>query len=87
MAKKVSFGLTLPNRGVVLGITTVKEMLELSVEAEKSGVFDSIWAGDSIAAKPHLPLFSCAESDLAAQPVSRRDCTSISVESDLTGCE
>ena len=42
MAKKVSFGLTLPNRGVVLGITTVKEMLELSVEAEKSGVFDSV---------------------------------------------
>jgi len=54
MAKKVSFGLTLPNRGVVLGITTVKEMLELSVEAEKSGVFDSVWAGDSIAAKPRL---------------------------------
>src|SRR5712692_4440383 len=54
MAKKVSFGLTLPNRGVVLGITTVREMLDLSVEAEKSGVFDSIWAGDSLAAKPRL---------------------------------
>src|SRR2546426_2082464 len=54
MAKKVSFGLTLPNRGVVLGITTVREMLDLSVEAEKSRVFDSIWAGDSSAAKPRL---------------------------------
>ena len=54
MAKQVSFGLTLPNRGVVLGLTTVKEMLNLSVEAEKSSVFDSIWAGDSIAAKPRL---------------------------------
>lgn len=54
MAKKVSFGLTLPNRGVVLGLTTVKEMLELSAEAEQSGVFDFIWAGDSIAAKPRL---------------------------------
>lgn len=54
MAQKVSFGLTLPNRGIVLGITTVKEMLALSVEAERSGVFDSIWAGDSIAAKPRL---------------------------------
>jgi alkanesulfonate monooxygenase SsuD/methylene tetrahydromethanopterin reductase-like flavin-dependent oxidoreductase (luciferase family) len=54
MAKKVSFGLTLPNRGVVLGITTVKEMLALSVEAERCGVFDSIWAGDSLAAKPRL---------------------------------
>lgn len=54
MAKRVSFGLTLPNRGVVLGITTVKEMLDLSVEAERSGVFDSVWVGDSIAAKPRL---------------------------------
>ena len=54
MAKKVSFGLTLPNRSVVLGLTTIKEMLNLSAEAEKSGVFDSIWVGDSIAAKPRL---------------------------------
>ncbi|HJY82576.1 MAG TPA: LLM class flavin-dependent oxidoreductase, partial [Candidatus Binatia bacterium] len=54
MAKKISFGLTLPNRGVVLGITTVREMLNLSVEAERSGAFDSIWAGDSLAAKPRL---------------------------------
>ena len=54
MAQKVGFGLTLPNRGVVLGITTVKDTSELSVETEKSGVFDSVWAGDSIAAKPRL---------------------------------
>jgi alkanesulfonate monooxygenase SsuD/methylene tetrahydromethanopterin reductase-like flavin-dependent oxidoreductase (luciferase family) len=44
----------LPNRGIVLGITTVREMLELSVEAERSGAFDSIWVGDSLAAKPRL---------------------------------
>lgn len=54
MAKRVSFGLTLPNRGVVLGVTTVKELLDLSEEAERSGVFDSVWVGDSIAAKPRL---------------------------------
>jgi alkanesulfonate monooxygenase SsuD/methylene tetrahydromethanopterin reductase-like flavin-dependent oxidoreductase (luciferase family) len=54
MAKKVSFGLTLPNRGLVLGLTTIREMLDLSAEADKMGVFDSIWAGDSIAAKPRL---------------------------------
>lgn len=52
--RKVSFGLTLSNRGVVLGSTTVKELLNLSVEAEQSGAFDSIWVGDSIAAKPRL---------------------------------
>jgi len=55
MAKsKVSFGLTLSNRGVVLGSTSVKEILALSVEAEQSGAFDSIWVGDSLAAKPRL---------------------------------
>ncbi len=55
MAKpKVSFGLTLSNRGVVLGSTTVKEILALSVEAEQSGAFDSIWVGDSLSAKPRL---------------------------------
>ena len=51
---KVSFGLTLSNRGVALGSTTVKELLELSVLAEESEAFDSIWVGDSIAAKPRL---------------------------------
>ncbi len=52
--KQISFGLTLSNRGIVLGNTTTKELLALSVEAEKSGAFDSILVGDSIAAKPRL---------------------------------
>ena len=44
---RVKFGLTLPNRGVVIGATTVAEMLQLAADAESSG-WDSVWVGDSI---------------------------------------
>jgi alkanesulfonate monooxygenase SsuD/methylene tetrahydromethanopterin reductase-like flavin-dependent oxidoreductase (luciferase family) len=47
------FGLTLPNRGVIIGATTVPEMLKLAERAEATG-WDSVWVGDSIFAKPRL---------------------------------
>jgi len=50
----MELGLTLPNRGVLFGATTVDEMLELAEAGEHSGVFGSIWVGDSIMAKPRL---------------------------------
>jgi alkanesulfonate monooxygenase SsuD/methylene tetrahydromethanopterin reductase-like flavin-dependent oxidoreductase (luciferase family) len=50
---RVKFGLTLPNRGVVIGATTVAQMLQLAADAESSG-WDSVWVGDSIFAKPRL---------------------------------
>ena len=50
---KMKFGLTLPNRGVVIGATTVAEMLQLAADAESAG-WDSVWVGDSIFAKPRL---------------------------------
>ena len=50
---RAKFGLTLPNRGVVIGATTVAEMLQLAADAESSG-WDSVWVGDSIFAKPRL---------------------------------
>src|SRR6516225_1434219 len=50
---KVKFGLTLPNRGVVIRATTVAEMLQLAADADSSG-WDSVWVGDSIFAKPRL---------------------------------
>jgi hypothetical protein len=43
---RVKFGLTLPNRGVVIGATTVAETLQLAPDAESSG-WDSVWVGDS----------------------------------------
>src|SRR5215467_9943048 len=50
---RAKFGLTLPNRGVVIGVTTVAEMLQLAADAESAG-WDSVWVGDSIFAKPRL---------------------------------
>ncbi len=47
-------GLTLPNRGVLIGVTTVPEMLEMAELAEQSGLFQSLWVGDSLLAKPRL---------------------------------
>jgi alkanesulfonate monooxygenase SsuD/methylene tetrahydromethanopterin reductase-like flavin-dependent oxidoreductase (luciferase family) len=49
-----SFGLILANRAVVFGTITVRDLLELTIEAERSGVFDAVWVGDSLLAKPRL---------------------------------
>src|SRR5579875_2936331 len=50
---KIRFGLTLPNRGVIIGATTVEEMYTLAQQADEAG-WDSVWVGDSILAKPRL---------------------------------
>ena len=49
-----SLGLILPNRAVVLGKVTVRDLLDLTVEGERAQVFDTIWVGDSLLAKPRL---------------------------------
>jgi len=49
-----SFGLILANRAVVLGAVTARDLLDLAVHAERSGVFDAVWVGDSLLAKPRL---------------------------------
>ena len=48
----VSFGFTLPQRGILFGVTTVPELMASATEADSSGLFDSIWVGDSLFAKP-----------------------------------
>lgn len=50
----VKFGLTLSNRSVVLGMSDVAGMLELARAADNDPVWDSVWLGDSIFAKPRL---------------------------------
>lgn len=50
----LSFGLSLPNRGILFGAITVDEMLAMSEVADASGAFDSVWVGDSLFAKPRL---------------------------------
>ncbi|MBI2160788.1 MAG: LLM class flavin-dependent oxidoreductase [Candidatus Rokubacteria bacterium] len=49
-----SFGLILPNRAVVLGTVTPRDLVDLTVEAERSRAFDAVWVGDSLLAKPRL---------------------------------
>jgi alkanesulfonate monooxygenase SsuD/methylene tetrahydromethanopterin reductase-like flavin-dependent oxidoreductase (luciferase family) len=51
---KPKFGLTLPNRGVVIGATTFEEMLQMAEWADANPAWDSVWVGDSIFAKPRL---------------------------------
>ena len=49
---RLSFGFTIPQRGVFFGISTWPEMLKLAREADQCGAFDSVWVGDSVMAKP-----------------------------------
>src|SRR5438445_1930697 len=49
-----SFGLILANRAVVLGAVKVADLIDLTAQAERSGFFDAVWAGDSLLAKPRL---------------------------------
>lgn len=48
------WGLSLPNRGVLFGLTTIAEILDAAALAEESGAFDSVWVGDSFIHKPRL---------------------------------
>jgi alkanesulfonate monooxygenase SsuD/methylene tetrahydromethanopterin reductase-like flavin-dependent oxidoreductase (luciferase family) len=47
-------GLTLSNRGVMFGVTTPAEMLQMAEIADRSGGFQSVWVGDSLLGKPRM---------------------------------
>jgi alkanesulfonate monooxygenase SsuD/methylene tetrahydromethanopterin reductase-like flavin-dependent oxidoreductase (luciferase family) len=49
-----SFGLTLANRGVIIGAVTVPDLFDMAKRAEDSGAFEAVWVGDSLLAKPRL---------------------------------
>ena len=49
-----SFGLTLANRGVIIGAVTVPELFDMAKRGEDSGAFSAVWVGDSLLAKPRL---------------------------------
>jgi alkanesulfonate monooxygenase SsuD/methylene tetrahydromethanopterin reductase-like flavin-dependent oxidoreductase (luciferase family) len=49
-----TFGLTLANRGVIIGAVTVSELFAMAQRAEESGAFSAVWVGDSLLAKPRL---------------------------------
>ena len=50
----VKWGLSLPNRGALFGLTDIEELIQSAHLAEDSGVFESIWFGDSLIHKPRL---------------------------------
>ncbi len=54
LAQPGAIGLSLPNRGVLFGAITVEDILWMSETAEASGLFGSVWVGDSILALPRL---------------------------------
>jgi alkanesulfonate monooxygenase SsuD/methylene tetrahydromethanopterin reductase-like flavin-dependent oxidoreductase (luciferase family) len=51
---RASFGLTLANRGVIIGAVKASDLIRMTEQAEASGVFDAVWVGDSLLAKPRL---------------------------------
>lgn len=64
--KGARFGLTLSNRGIITGATTVDEMLKLAELADRDRRWHSVWVGDSILAKPRLDAI-CTLSALAVR--------------------
>ena len=48
------FGLTLPNRGVLFGVTTPEQMLRMAEIADASDIYQSVWVGDSLLGKPRM---------------------------------
>src|ERR1041384_8057061 len=50
----IRLGLSLPHRGVLFGLTTIDTILNAAVLAENSGVFESVWFGDSLMHRPRL---------------------------------
>ncbi len=51
---KNSFGLTLANRGVIIGAVKTSDLIDMAQRAEASAAFDAVWVGDSLLAKPRL---------------------------------
>jgi alkanesulfonate monooxygenase SsuD/methylene tetrahydromethanopterin reductase-like flavin-dependent oxidoreductase (luciferase family) len=50
----VRWGVSLPNRGVLFGLTTLETIMDTTILAEESGIFESIWFGDSLIHKPRI---------------------------------
>src|SRR5512132_3520080 len=50
----IRWGVSLPNRGVLFGLTDIDTLMNAAALAEQSGVFESVWFGDSLIHKPRL---------------------------------
>src|SRR3954447_10649959 len=52
--RAMKIGLTLPNRGVLFGVTTPEQMMQMAEIADRSDLFTSVWVGDSLLGKPRM---------------------------------
>ena len=50
----IRWGISLPNRGALFGLAEIDELIKTAIAAEQSGVFESVWFGDSLIHKPRL---------------------------------
>src|SRR5258708_17970317 len=44
----MNFGITLSNRGVLVGLCSARDLLVLADAVEASSVMDSVWCGDAL---------------------------------------
>ena len=51
VANSLQFGLTLPNRGVSFGLDTMGALIDMGIDAEESGLFQTLWVGDNLMAR------------------------------------
>lgn len=54
-----SFGLTIPQRGALFGVAPLPELLALAPAAEQTGLFDTVWVGDSLTSKARAESLTC----------------------------
>ncbi len=54
----MQFGITLANRGVLLGLTTVRDLLAMAEAVEADPRFDSVWVGDALFVNRRLDAFT-----------------------------
>ena len=50
--RRTAFGLTLPQRATLFGAATWEQLLDLARMADRHELFESVWVGDSVMAKP-----------------------------------
>jgi alkanesulfonate monooxygenase SsuD/methylene tetrahydromethanopterin reductase-like flavin-dependent oxidoreductase (luciferase family) len=55
----VSIGLTIPQRASMFGVGSTAELLGLARKAEESGLFDTVWVGDSLTSKARTDSLAC----------------------------
>src|SRR5438094_9570235 len=51
---RTKIGLSLSNRAVLFGWSTIDDLIEMAVMAEESGGFDGVWVGDNFLSKPRV---------------------------------